>query len=104
MLLYLGVHDPGSSGLVGLADHPAGYLPPPDRQAQRGGGLGFLVGWPLLAGLMRPVPVVVAGVFAEDRPQVPFIVDEHPVAALGSCCAYPVGLEYTIVAVTCSFS
>jgi hypothetical protein len=29
------------------------------------------------------------GVLAEDRPQVPFVVDEHPVGALGSCGAYP---------------
>ena len=36
---------------------------------------------------MRPVPVVMAGVLAEDRPQVPFVVDEHPVGALGSCGA-----------------
>jgi hypothetical protein len=38
---------------------------------------------------MRVVPVVMAGVLAEDRPQVPFAVDEHPVGALGSCGAYP---------------
>jgi hypothetical protein len=48
-----------------------------------------LVGWSLLAGLVRPVPVVMAGVRAQDRPQVPFAVDEHPVGALGSCAAYP---------------
>lgn len=89
MVLDLGFHDPGSCGLVVLADHAAEYLPPPDRKVQRGSGLGFPVGWPLLAGLMQPVPVVVAGVLTEDRPQVPFIVDEHPVDALGSCGAYP---------------
>jgi hypothetical protein len=33
-----------------------------------------------------PVPVVMAGVLAEDRPQVPFAVDGHPVGALGSRC------------------
>jgi hypothetical protein len=29
------------------------------------------------------------GVLAEERPQVPFVVDQHPVGALGSCGAYP---------------
>jgi hypothetical protein len=38
----------------------------------------------LLAGLVRAVAVVVAGVLSEDRPEVPFVVDEHPVGALGS--------------------
>jgi hypothetical protein len=67
--------------LVVLADHAAEYLPLPDWQVQRGGGLGFLVGPPLMAGLVRPVPVVMVGVLAEDRWQVPFVVDEHPVGA-----------------------
>jgi hypothetical protein len=75
--------------LVVLADHAAEYLPPPDWEVQRSGGLGFLVGRALLAGLAGPVPVVMADVLAEDRSQVPFAVDEHPVGALGSCCAYP---------------
>ncbi len=40
---------------------------------QRGGGLGGLVGWSLLAGLVRPVPVTVIGVLAQDRSQVLFV-------------------------------
>ena len=48
-----------------------------------------LVGRSLLAGLVRAVAVVMSGVLAEDGPQVPFTVDEHPVGALGSCAAYP---------------
>src|SRR5689334_20474814 len=48
-----------------------------------------MVGWSLLAGLVGPVPVVMAGVLAEDRSQVAFVVDEHPVCALSPCCAYP---------------
>jgi hypothetical protein len=52
--------------------------------------LVVVVGRSLLAGLVRAVPVVVSGVLAEDGPQVPFTVDEHPVGALGSCAAYPV--------------
>jgi len=76
-------------GLVVLADDPAECRPPQDWEVQRGGGLGVLVGRTLLAGLVRPVPVVMAGVIAEGRSQVPFVVDEHPVGALGSDCAYP---------------
>lgn len=38
---------------------------------------------------MRSVPVVVADVFAQDRPQVPFAVDEYPVGALGPHGARP---------------
>jgi len=72
---------------VVLADHAAEYLSPLDWQVRRGGGLGVLVGRALLAGLVGPVPVVMAGVLAEDRSQVPFVVDEHPVGALGSYCA-----------------
>jgi hypothetical protein len=48
-----------------------------------------MVGRSLLAGLVRAVTVVVAGVFAEDRPEVPFVVDQHPVGALGSCGPNP---------------
>src|SRR5450755_4102109 len=75
--------------LVVLADHAAEYRPPPDWQVQRSGGLDFLVGRALLAGLVGPVPVVVVGVSAEDRSQMPFVVDEHPVSAVGPRCAYP---------------
>jgi hypothetical protein len=38
---------------------------------------------------VRAVPVVMVGVLAQDRLQVSFAVDEHPVGALGSCGAYP---------------
>jgi hypothetical protein len=51
--------------------------------------LVVLVGRSLLEGLVRAVAVVMSGVLAEDGPQVPFTVDEHPVGALGSCAAYP---------------
>jgi hypothetical protein len=75
--------------LVVLVDHAAEHLPPPNRRVRRNVDLVVLVGWSLLAGLVRPVPVVMAGVLAQDRSQVPFAVDEHPVGALGSCAAYP---------------
>src|SRR5437773_12407377 len=48
-----------------------------------------MIGRSLLAGLVRAVPVVVAGVFAEDRSEMPFVVDQHPVGALGSCGVNP---------------
>ena len=54
--------------------------------------MAVLVGRSLLAGMVRAVPVVMSGVLAEDGPQVPFTVDEHPVGALGSCAAYPLNL------------
>jgi hypothetical protein len=57
--------------------------------AEWGGDRLVMVGWSLLAGLVRPVPVVVAGVLREDRSQVAFVVDEHPIGALGPGCAYP---------------
>ena len=38
---------------------------------------------------MGPVPVVMAGVLAEDRSKVPFVVDQQPVGALGPGAAYP---------------
>src|SRR5208282_3605084 len=75
--------------LVVLVDNAVEHLAPLNRQVQRRAGLAVLVGRPLLAGLVRAVPVVVAGVLAEDWPQVPFAVDDRPVGALGSCAAYP---------------
>ena len=48
-----------------------------------------MVGWSLPAGLVRAVPVVVAGVLAKDGLQVPYAVDEHPVGALATCAAHP---------------
>ncbi len=51
--------------------------------------MAAVIGRLLLAGLVGPVPVVMGGVLAEKRSQVPFAVDEHPVGAFGSCGAYP---------------
>src|ERR1019366_406232 len=60
-----------------------------NRQVQRRAVLIVLIGRSLLAGLVRPVPVVMAGVLAEYGPKVGFLVDQHPVGALGPCGAYP---------------
>jgi len=86
--LTCGLLDP-LRGLVVLVDHPAEYLPPLDRQVQRNADLVVLVGWSLLTGLMRAVPVEMAGVLVQDRAQVLLAVDQHPVSALGSRGAYP---------------
>jgi hypothetical protein len=51
-------------GLAVLADRAAEYLPLPDWEVQRSGRLGFLAGRPLMAGLVRPAPVVMVGAFA----------------------------------------
>src|SRR5205823_13984714 len=74
---------------VVLVDHASEHLAPLNRQVQPGAGLAVVVGWSLLAGLVRAVPVVMGGVPAQDGPQVLFAVDEHPVGALRSCRAYP---------------
>jgi hypothetical protein len=52
--------------LVVLVDHTAEHFTSLDWQVQRWAGLAVLVGRPLLAGLVRAVPVVVGGVLAED--------------------------------------
>jgi len=52
--------------LVVLADHATEHLAPLDRQVQRYAGLVVSVGWSFLAGLVRAVPVVMAGIFAQD--------------------------------------
>jgi hypothetical protein len=74
---------------VVLVDHAAEYLPSLDWCVRRRDVRHVKVGRSLLAGLVRAVPVVVAGVLAEDRSKVPFVVDEHPVGALGSGGPYP---------------
>jgi hypothetical protein len=68
----------------------AEHLPPLDRQVQRYARLVVAVGWSLLTGLVRAVPVVMSDILAQRRSQVPFAVDQHPVGALGSCGAPPI--------------
>ena len=52
--------------LVVLVDHAVEHLAPPDRQVQRRAGMAVLIWRSLLAGLVRAVLVVMAGVLAED--------------------------------------
>ena len=65
-----------------FVDHAAEDLPAPHRRVRRDDDLPVMIGWPLLPGLVRPVPVVVAGVGPQHCPQVSFTVDQHPVGAL----------------------
>ena len=48
-----------------------------------------MIGWTLVPGLVRPVPVVMPGVGLQRSPQMGFVVDEHPVGALGPDGPYP---------------
>jgi hypothetical protein len=72
-----------------LADDAAEHLPALDRCAERHDYWLVVVGRALLAGLVRPVTVIVAGELAEDDVQVPVVVDQHPVGALSSRGANP---------------
>jgi hypothetical protein len=52
--------------LVVLVDRTAEHFASLDWQVQRWADLAVLVGWSLLPGLVRAVPVVMGGVLAED--------------------------------------
>jgi hypothetical protein len=65
---------------VVLIDQATEDFAPLDWQVQRSASWWVsLIGRSLLAGLVWPVPVVMAGVLAEDRPEVSSAVDQHPV-------------------------
>ena len=55
-----------------------------------------------MQGAVRPVLIVVSFVLAQDLPQMGLVPAEGAVQEFASASADPVGLEYTIVAVTCS--
>ena len=56
-------------------------------EGPQGAGVGAAFGDP--QGLVLPVAVVVAGVPSQHPPQVLFVVDQHPVGALGPYGAHP---------------
>jgi hypothetical protein len=60
---------------VVLIDHAAEYFPALHLCAERHDLLA-VIGWSLTAGLVRPVAVVVAGVFSQHRLQMLFVVDQ----------------------------
>jgi hypothetical protein len=65
-----------SMGSLVFVDEAAEDLPSPSWQVQRRTGLVVLIGRSLLAGLVRPVPVVMVGVLAENRSKVAFVVKQ----------------------------
>ena len=70
-----------------LVDQAAEDLSPPyfrGRQVSGGGhGAVVVVWWPQVPGSVRAMVVVVRGVFIQDRAQVPWPGDQHPVGDLG---------------------
>jgi hypothetical protein len=66
VLPYLRVRGVRSRGSVVFVDHAAEYFAALDRCAGRRGDRRVVVGWSLLAGLVRAVAVVVVGELAED--------------------------------------
>ena len=57
----------GSRSPVVLGDHAAEHFASLDRQVQRNVGLVVVIGWSLLAGLVRAVAVVMGDVDVQDR-------------------------------------
>jgi hypothetical protein len=54
---------------VVLVDHSAEDLPALHKPVQRHDGRLVMIGWPLLPGLVRPVPVIVPSISRQHRPQ-----------------------------------
>jgi hypothetical protein len=73
-----------------LVDRSAEHLSALNPAFQRHHNVLVLIGWALLAGLVRVVRVVMLGVLLQDRSKVAFVVDQHPVSAFGSDGAHPV--------------
>jgi hypothetical protein len=48
-----------------------------------------MIVWPLMPGLVWPVPVVVPGIGPQHRPQMTLAVNQHPLGALGPHGLYP---------------
>src|SRR4029077_10865473 len=76
-------------GAVVLVDHAADDLPALHRRGNRHDDWLVVIGWPLLPGLVRPVPAIVPGAGPQHGPQMGFAVDQHPVSALRSFGPYP---------------
>jgi hypothetical protein len=73
-----------------FADQPAEPVPAENPDAGvRSGRMRTPAGRTLFQRPVRPVRVSVIGIFAEDRPQVPFPGDQHPVQALAAGAGNP---------------
>jgi hypothetical protein len=68
---------------VVLVDHATEDLSSPYRRVDGDDRGWVVVGWVLVEALVRPVVVEMALVFAEHGTGVSFVVDQHPVGALG---------------------
>lgn len=68
-------------GAVVLVDRAAEHFLALYQCVQWHDGRLVVIGWPLVPGLVRPVPVVMVGVGLQDRPQMCCAVDQHPVGA-----------------------
>src|SRR6266516_6201633 len=78
-----------SRGPVVLVDHAAEHRAALHRRVQRHDGRLIAVGWPLMPGLVRPVPVVMPGIGPQHGPQMALAVDQHLVCALSPHGPYP---------------
>src|SRR6266516_402640 len=78
-----------SRGPVVLVDHAAEHLAALHRRVKRHDGRLIAVGWPLMPGLVRPVPVVMPGIGPQHGPQMALAVDQHLVCALSPHGPYP---------------
>lgn len=82
-----------SGGSSVFVDHAAKDATAAYRCVKRDGDGGVVVGWALLAALVRAMIVEVPGEFVKDRDGVAFVVDQHPVGAFRSDAAYkPLGV------------
>ena len=78
-----------SRGPVVLVDHAAEHRAALHRRVERHDDRLIAVGWLLMAGLVRPVPVVMPGISPQHGPQVALAVDQHPVRAPSPHGPYP---------------
>ena len=63
----------GSHGPVVLVDHTAECLLAPNRRGERRDDSLVMVGWPLLPGLVRTVPVLLPHVGPQHCPQMSLV-------------------------------
>jgi hypothetical protein len=68
---------------VVLVDHATEDLSSPYRRVDGDERGWVVVGWVLVEALVRAMVIEMALVFGEHRRGVPFVVDQHPVGALG---------------------
>jgi hypothetical protein len=85
--LWLGVSLDGLGGSSVLVDHAAEDSVTSDRGVPGDRGGGIVGWWVLVQALVRAVVIEVVNVAVEDAAGVSFVVDQHPVGALGADAA-----------------